>query len=143
MEGGGCFSYIGAVNRTTKKNKKIKYNEGLRWPPFDYFHATTNQKHVGVTEGGWDRPHDRARTLILGESDGNDEGNKDDNDKLARTATSPTMTTNMLAAAKRQKKHKNQPKTCRLNGGERRYEAQPAGDAVGMQVDCFRLIESG
>ena len=36
--------------------------------PFDFFHATTNQKHAGVTEGGWDRPHDRARTL--GERDG-------------------------------------------------------------------------
>ena len=30
-----------------------------------------------MTEGGWDRPHNRARTL--GECDGNDEGNKDDN----------------------------------------------------------------
>ena len=36
--------------------------------PFDFFHATTNQKHAGVTEGGWDRPHERARTL--GERDG-------------------------------------------------------------------------
>ncbi len=30
--------------------------------PFDFFHATTNQKHAGLTEGGWDRPHNRART---------------------------------------------------------------------------------
>jgi hypothetical protein len=36
--------------------------------PFDFFHATTNQKNAGVTEGGWDRPHDRAKTL--GEWDG-------------------------------------------------------------------------
>ena len=44
---------------------------------FDIFHATTNQKHAGLTEGGWDRPHNHARTL--GECDGNDKGNKDDN----------------------------------------------------------------
>jgi hypothetical protein len=36
--------------------------------PFHFFQATTNQKHAGVTEGGWDRPHNRARTL--GERDG-------------------------------------------------------------------------
>ncbi len=29
-------------------------------------------------EGGWDRPHDRAR--ILGERDGNDEGDEDDDE---------------------------------------------------------------
>ncbi len=55
----------------TKKITKIKCNEGLRWPLFDILHATTNQKQVGVTEGGWDRPRDRARTLW--ERDGNDE----------------------------------------------------------------------
>ncbi len=37
----------------------------------------------GVTEGGWDRPCDRARTL--GERDGNDEplaeGDEDDDDE--------------------------------------------------------------
>jgi hypothetical protein len=46
-----------------------------------FCHATTNQKHAGVTEGGWDMPRDRARTL--GERDGNNnplgEGNNDDN----------------------------------------------------------------
>jgi hypothetical protein len=68
---GGCFSYFGAVNRTTKKITKIMYNEGLRWPPFAILHTTTNQKHASMTEGGWDRPHDCARTL--GERDGNDE----------------------------------------------------------------------
>ncbi len=36
--------------------------------PFNFFLATTNQKHGGVMEGGWDRPHDHARTL--GEQDG-------------------------------------------------------------------------
>ncbi len=33
-------------------------------------------------EGGWDRPHDSARTL--GEHDGNDKGNKDDDDKYGK-----------------------------------------------------------
>ncbi len=47
-----------------------KYSEDGDIPnkPFDFFHVTTNQKHAGVTEGGWDRPHDRARTF--GERDG-------------------------------------------------------------------------
>ncbi len=45
-----------------KKNKK-KYDEGLRWLPFDILQATTNQKHTGVTEGGWDMMRDHARTL--------------------------------------------------------------------------------
>jgi hypothetical protein len=37
-----------------KKITKIKYNEGFTWPPFNILHTKTNQKHVGVTEGGWD-----------------------------------------------------------------------------------------
>ncbi len=41
------------------------------------------------------------------------------------------------------KKHNNQPKTCGLDGGETRYEAQPAGGAVGVQVDRFWAIELG
>ena len=45
-------------------------------PMSHFFHSTTNQKHVGMTEGGWDRPHDRARTFE--ERDGNDEGDEDD-----------------------------------------------------------------
>ncbi len=61
----------------------------------------------------------------------------------ARMATSLTMMTNTPAAAKRQKKHNNQPKTRGLNGGEMRYEAQPAGGVVGARVDCFRAIELG
>jgi hypothetical protein len=70
----------------TKTITKIKYNEGLRWPLFNNLHATTNQKHAGMTEGGWDRPRDHARTL--GECDGNDEplaeGDKDDDDKYGK-----------------------------------------------------------
>jgi hypothetical protein len=67
-----------------KKITKIKYNEGLRWGRRLIFcHATTNQKHAGVTEGGWDRPCNRARTL--GEHGGINkplaEGDKDDNHK--------------------------------------------------------------
>ncbi len=89
--GGGCFSYFGAANQTTKTITKIKYNDGLRWPPFDNLHATTNQKHVGMTEGGWDRPRDRARTL--GERDGTDEplaeGDKDDDDKYGEDSNIP------------------------------------------------------
>ena len=35
-----------------------------------------------MTEGGWDRPHDRARTF--GEHNGNNEGNKDDNNEYGK-----------------------------------------------------------
>jgi hypothetical protein len=59
----GCFSYFGVENQTMKKITKIKYNKGLRWPPFNILDATTNQKQAGVMEEGWDRPCDHARTL--------------------------------------------------------------------------------
>ncbi len=38
-------------------------------------------------EGGWDRPHDRARTL--GERDGNDEGDKDDDNEYGKDGDIP------------------------------------------------------
>jgi hypothetical protein len=70
---------------------KKKYDEGLRWPPFNNLHATTNQKHAGVMEGEWDRPHDHARTL--GEHDGNDkplaEGNEDNDNKYGKDGDIP------------------------------------------------------
>jgi hypothetical protein len=56
--------------------------------PFDFFfHATTNQKHAGLTEGGWDRLHNRASTL--GECDGNNEGNKDDDKEYSKDGGIP------------------------------------------------------
>ena len=70
-----------------QKNTKIKYDKGLRWLPFHFFHALTNQKHVGVMEGGWYRPHNRARSL--GERDGNNKGNKDDDDKYGKDGDIP------------------------------------------------------
>ncbi len=47
-----------------------------------FFHATTNQKHAGATEGGWGRPHYRARTS--GEHDGNNKGDEDDKDEYGK-----------------------------------------------------------
>jgi hypothetical protein len=74
----------------TKKITKIKYDDGLRWLPFNILHATINQKQVGVMEGGWDRLRNRARTIR--ERDGNDEplaeGDDDNNNKYTKTATS-------------------------------------------------------
>ncbi len=40
-----------------------------------------------MTEGGWDRPHDCARTL--GERDGYDEGDKDDDDEYGKNGDIP------------------------------------------------------
>jgi hypothetical protein len=45
------------------KKYKNKIRCGLRWLPFDILHVTTNQKHVGLTEGGWDRTCYQAGTL--------------------------------------------------------------------------------
>ncbi len=46
---------------------------------------------MGVTEGGWDRPHDCARTL--GEHDGNNEplaeGDEDDDDEYGKDGDIP------------------------------------------------------
>jgi hypothetical protein len=56
-----------------------------------FCHVTTNQKHAGVTEGGWDRPRNCARTL--GERDGNDkplaEGDNNDNDEYGKDGDIP------------------------------------------------------
>ncbi len=88
--GGGGFLFRGG-ELNDKNNTKIKYYEGLRWPTIDNLHATTNQKHAGVTEGGWDRLRGRARTL--GEHDGNDklltEGDEDNDDKYGEDGNIP------------------------------------------------------
>ncbi len=84
-----------------KKITEIKYDKGLRWPPFDFFHATTNQKHTGVMEGGWDRPHDRARSL--GERDGNDEGNEDDDNEYGNDGVIPDEPFDFFHATTNQK----------------------------------------
>jgi hypothetical protein len=80
---GGVFFLFWGGELNDKKISKVKYNEGLRWLPFDILHATTNQKQVGVMEGGWDRPRYCARTLK--ERDGKDEplaeGDNNDNDE--------------------------------------------------------------
>ncbi len=60
---GGVFFLFRGGKLNNNKNTKIKYIKGLGWPPFNILHATTNQKHVGVTEGGWDRMRNNARTL--------------------------------------------------------------------------------
>jgi hypothetical protein len=63
-----------------------------------FCHTTTNQKHAGVKEMGWDRPRDRARSL--GERDGKLRATKTTTMSTARTATSLTMTTNTPLALK-------------------------------------------
>ncbi len=77
MEGGwdrphNCAKSLGERDGNDEGNKDDKDEYGkdgdISDEPFDFFHATTNQKHAGMTEGGWDRPHDCARTL--GERDG-------------------------------------------------------------------------
>jgi hypothetical protein len=49
---GGVLFLFWGCKLNNKKITKIKYNKGLRWPPFNILHAKTNQKHTSVTEGG-------------------------------------------------------------------------------------------
>jgi hypothetical protein len=47
-----------------EQKKKYKKKKGcLRRLLFDILHVTTNQKHLGVTEGEWDRMPNRGVTL--------------------------------------------------------------------------------
>jgi hypothetical protein len=44
---GGVVSLLGAANRRRKK-KTTKIRRGLKWPPTNENHTTTNQKHAGA-----------------------------------------------------------------------------------------------
>jgi hypothetical protein len=61
---GGC-----CLGRKIEQRKKYKnkVQRSLRWPTYNILHATTNQKHAGVTEGGWDRTRNWAK--MVGERD--------------------------------------------------------------------------
>ncbi len=86
--GGGCFFFFWADYLTMKKITEIKSDEGLRWPPFDILHATTNQKHAGVTEGdGIGRTTVRER---LGSAMATTRVTKMTTKSTARMATPPT-----------------------------------------------------
>jgi hypothetical protein len=62
--GGAClFVWGGKLN--IEKNTKIKYNLALVGHHLIYFTCNNYQNHAGLTEGGWDRMHNRA--AILGE----------------------------------------------------------------------------
>jgi hypothetical protein len=39
---GGVFFLFRGGELNDKKKSKKKYNEGLRWPPFDILHTKTN-----------------------------------------------------------------------------------------------------
>ncbi len=87
--GGGVFLILGRQIERRKKIAKIKYDEGLTIDGrgLKFCHATTNQKHTGVMEGGWDRPRNRA--MRLGECDGNDEGDNDDAKEYSKDGDIP------------------------------------------------------
>ena len=60
---GGVVSSLGAANRQ-RKRMTMKIRHGLRWPPTNENHTTTNQKHAGATkevkEGSCDRQGERG-----------------------------------------------------------------------------------
>ncbi len=66
-----------------------------------FFHSTTNQKHAGVMEGGWNRPHNRAR--MFGERDGNNKGDEDDDDKYGEDSDIPDKPFDFFHATTNQK----------------------------------------
>ncbi len=85
--GGGVFLFL-EQRIEQQKITEIKSDEGLRWPPFDILHATTNQKHAGVTEGGGiGRTNVRER---LGSAMATTRATKMTTTSTARTATSST-----------------------------------------------------
>ncbi len=96
-DGGGwhrphdCARTFGERDGNNKGNEddddKYSKDGDILDKPFDFFHATTNQKHAGVSEGGWYRLHNCARTL--GECDGNDKGNKDDDKEYSEDGDIP------------------------------------------------------
>ncbi len=53
-------------------------------------------------EGGWDRLHDRARTL--GERDDNNEGDEDDNDEYGKNGDIPDDDDKYACGCQRTKK---------------------------------------
>ncbi len=69
--GGGVFLILGWRIERRKKLQKLNITKALDRRRSIFCHTTTNQKHAGVMEGGWDMPRVRARNL--GEHDGNDE----------------------------------------------------------------------
>jgi hypothetical protein len=90
--GGGVFLILGRQIERRKQLQKENTTKALDGRRSIFCHATTNQKHTGVTEGGWDRPHDRVR--MLGEHDGMLRAMKTTTTSTARTVTSPMMTKN-------------------------------------------------
>ena len=52
-----------------------------------YFTRNNQPKTCRRDGGGWHRPHDHARTF--GERDGNDKGDKDDNNKYGKGGDIP------------------------------------------------------
>jgi hypothetical protein len=107
----------GELNNEKKLQKKntIKALDGRR---LIFFHATTNQKHAGVTEGGWDRPHDRARTL--GEHDDNNEGDEGDDDKYGEDGDIPNDVKEYAGGRQTTKKYPTTRQKQAGSTGERR-----------------------
>jgi hypothetical protein len=64
--GDGVISLFGVANQTTEKlQNKIQHD--LIWLSFDILHTTTNQKHAGAMEKGWEKTRNWA--VMLGECD--------------------------------------------------------------------------
>ncbi len=59
---GGVFFLFQGGKLNDEKITEINTTKALDGRRLIFCHATTNQKHVGMMEGGWDMPRDSART---------------------------------------------------------------------------------
>jgi hypothetical protein len=94
---GGIFFLFWGGKLNDKKNYKKKMPKALDGCRLIFCHATTNQKYAGMTEGGWDRPRNRARRLV--ERDGKRRATKTMTMSTARMATSLMTTANVPLAS--------------------------------------------
>ncbi len=69
-------------------------------------------------EGGWDRPHNHARTL--GERDGNDEGDKDDDKEYGEDGNIPDDDNKYAGGRQMRKKYTTTSQNHAGLSGERR-----------------------
>jgi hypothetical protein len=60
---GGVLSLCSGWQIEGQQKYRSNIQHGLRWLPFNILQATTDQKHAGMTERGWDRTRNWAWTL--------------------------------------------------------------------------------
>ncbi len=95
-----------------------------------------------MTEGGWDRPHNHARTLW--ECDGNNEGNKDDDKECGEDGDIPDDYNKYAGGCQTTKNcTTTNQKHAGLMGERRDMRRNWQGVWWEQKVDCFLAINLG